>query len=294
MSSIGSSALDNAYNDALGSAVSDATGGKELDKQAFLMLLVTQFQYQDPLNPMEDKEFVAQLAQFSALEQQQTTNANLESLISIQQQQATISAANYIGKEVSARGYGVSLKDGKASTVQYAAAEEMSSCVVNILDSTTKTIVATIDLGRRAASIHDFTWNGKRSDGSVAADGVYTVSFVGYNTSGERVMVDTSVTGLVNGVSNYNDELYLRMDDGRTVTMTNVREVLLPKEAETPTGDAQDTDPEPDPEPESDGTGTTLTDDLDAVTQSAKDAISAWEAARDKIAALLAGGNSGG
>ncbi len=46
----------------------------DLDKDAFLRLLITQLQYQDPLNPVEDKEFVGQMAQFSALEQMQNLN----------------------------------------------------------------------------------------------------------------------------------------------------------------------------------------------------------------------------
>lgn len=49
----------------------------DLDKDAFLRLLTTQLANQDPLNPMEDREFIAQLAQFSSLEQMQNLNKAL-------------------------------------------------------------------------------------------------------------------------------------------------------------------------------------------------------------------------
>lgn len=51
-----------------------STSGNEMGKDAFLQLLVTQLQYQDPLEPTNDKEFLAQMAQFSALEQMQNLN----------------------------------------------------------------------------------------------------------------------------------------------------------------------------------------------------------------------------
>jgi len=50
----------------------------ELGRDAFLMLLMTQLQFQDPLNPMENHEFVAQMAQFSALEQMQSMNQSVQ------------------------------------------------------------------------------------------------------------------------------------------------------------------------------------------------------------------------
>ncbi|HZX20879.1 MAG TPA: flagellar hook capping FlgD N-terminal domain-containing protein [Clostridia bacterium] len=55
------------------------TKSGDLDKDAFLRLLITQLQNQDPLNPMEDREFIAQMAQFSSLEQMQNLNKTLES-----------------------------------------------------------------------------------------------------------------------------------------------------------------------------------------------------------------------
>lgn len=70
------------WGDVTATATSSTTttsksSGSDLDKDAFLNLLVTQLQYQDPLNPMDDKEFIAQMAQFSALEQMQNMNTNL-------------------------------------------------------------------------------------------------------------------------------------------------------------------------------------------------------------------------
>lgn len=54
------------------------TQSGDLDKDAFLRLLITQLQNQDPLNPMEDREFIAQMAQFSSLEQMQNLNKTFE------------------------------------------------------------------------------------------------------------------------------------------------------------------------------------------------------------------------
>ena len=64
----------------------------ELGKEDFLNLLVTQLKYQDPLNPVNDKEFIAQMAQFSSLEQMFNLNSSLSSM----------KAFNLIGRKVTA------------------------------------------------------------------------------------------------------------------------------------------------------------------------------------------------
>ena len=54
----------------------DTKGTSELGKDAFLTLLVTQLQHQDPLSPQDNSEFIAQLAQFSSLEALQNLSTN--------------------------------------------------------------------------------------------------------------------------------------------------------------------------------------------------------------------------
>ena len=66
-----------------------------LGKDAFLKLLVTQLQNQDPLNPLDDKEFIAQLAQFSSLEQMTNISEGITSLTDKTAQQDMLSAVNY-------------------------------------------------------------------------------------------------------------------------------------------------------------------------------------------------------
>ena len=82
---------------------------------SFLQLLVTQLEYQDPLSPMDDKEFVAELAQFSSLEQLTEINTGIDNLATQGTQQQLLGAVNFIGKTIEATGNAVSLADGKAS-----------------------------------------------------------------------------------------------------------------------------------------------------------------------------------
>ena len=70
-----SAATENGYQGTYSSTVLDRSG---MGKDAFLQLLVNQLRNQDPLNPVNDKEFLAQMAQFSTLEQMQNLNQSFE------------------------------------------------------------------------------------------------------------------------------------------------------------------------------------------------------------------------
>ena len=74
-----------------------ATGQQTLGKDDFLKLLVIQLKNQDPLEPLKNEDFIAQLATFNSLEQMTNLNKSFEGMLALQ----TLSyASSFIGKEV--------------------------------------------------------------------------------------------------------------------------------------------------------------------------------------------------
>ncbi len=76
------------------------TGNSTLGKDEFLKILMAQLQNQDPTNPMKDNEFIAQMAQFSSLEQMTNLTTAFKEFASIQEQSQMIEFSNFVGKEV--------------------------------------------------------------------------------------------------------------------------------------------------------------------------------------------------
>ncbi|WNS79724.1 flagellar hook assembly protein FlgD [Domibacillus sp. DTU_2020_1001157_1_SI_ALB_TIR_016] len=76
------------------------TGNSSLGKDEFLKILMAQLQNQDPLNPMEDKEFIAQMAQFTSLEQMVNMTSMIEKMVQSQTASQMINYQSFVGKDV--------------------------------------------------------------------------------------------------------------------------------------------------------------------------------------------------
>ncbi len=85
---------------ATSSASTAANKSQELDKADFLKLLVAQLRYQDPMKPMEDKEFIAQMAQFNSLEEMRALNKSFAAMSDFSQ---LTQASSLLGKTVAIR-----------------------------------------------------------------------------------------------------------------------------------------------------------------------------------------------
>ncbi|BAH74865.1 flagellar hook assembly protein FlgD [Solidesulfovibrio magneticus] len=205
------------------STTSSSTSGLGMD--AFLQLLVTQLQYQDPLDPMDDKEFVAELAQFSSLEQLTEINSGIEGLSTLTQEQQMIGAVNFIGKTIEANGTAVNVEDGAATSVTFTLPEDAATCLVNVLDSSGN-IVRTVDLGATTAGQVEFEWDGKDYDGNAVDDGQYQVAVTATNADGEVMTVTSTMTGTVEGIQQVSGSYYLDIGGGRYVAFTDITNVV--------------------------------------------------------------------
>ena len=200
----------------------DKTG---LDRDAFLRLLTTQLANQDPLNPLDDKEFVAQLAQFSSLEQLSNISESIEGFKDSFARQETLNAVSFIGKEIRAEGRSIS-KDGDAvSSFTYSLPDVAEKLHMNIFDSFGN-IVRTISLPGRMPGEHEFIWDGRDHSGNPLPDGVYSISMAAEGKHGEPLMVSTKTSGVVSAVVSEDGQTFLRLQDGRRVNITDVKEVV--------------------------------------------------------------------
>lgn len=214
-----------ASNSTSTTSTTSSSSTSSLGQDAFLQLLVTQLQYQDPLSPMDDKEFVAELAQFSSLEQLTEINTGIENLSSQNETQQLMGAVNFIGKTIEATGNAVSLSDGTATSVTFTLPSDAETCLVNVLDSS-GTVVRTVDLGATSAGEVEFTWDGKDYDGNVMDDGQYQVAVTATDADSNVMTVTSTMTGTVVGVQQESGSYYLNIGNDRYVAFTDITNVI--------------------------------------------------------------------
>jgi len=160
------------------------------DFNFFLKMLTTQLQNQDPTEPMDVSQMTQQIAQYSGVEQQVQTNANLEKLLNQQKQSQLSTAVSYIGKEVEMEGNTGTLqyaKDGtKTGTAEfsYQLPENVATASVTLKDKDGNVVYT--GSGPTAKGKNTVRWNGISSITNKQLDaGTYSIEVVAKNSAGE-------------------------------------------------------------------------------------------------------------
>ncbi|MCX7356790.1 MAG: flagellar hook assembly protein FlgD [Alphaproteobacteria bacterium] len=164
----------------------------------FLVLLTAQLQNQDPLAPMDSTQFTQQLVQFSQVEQQIRTNEQLEGLAGQYNAAAAGAALSYLGKDAIISANQTYLAGGAANWA-YRLPEAATEMTVSVKDMQGRTVYSSTTEARGAGE-HLFTWNGTRSDGSTAADGVYQIVIDAKNSAGTSLTPTVTVRETIMGV----------------------------------------------------------------------------------------------
>lgn len=207
-------------------AAAQSTGdSSELGKDAFLQLLVTQLENQDPLEPMEDTEFISQLAQFSNLEQMTNISEGIDTLVE-NSTQDMLSGVNFIGKGVVSAGSTISKAGDESSTLYYTIEDAAASMTINVFDSAGN-LIDSEEVGAQQPGTYAFNWDGIDYDDQEQPDGTYSVTFAAENANGQPVLTSTEVAGIVTSVESVNGQTLLNLSDGRSVDMLDVREVAM-------------------------------------------------------------------
>ena len=185
---------------------------RALGKDDFLKLLTVQLQHQDPLSPVENEDFIAQLAQFSSLEQLESINTNLQNSIDLDliltQVLNNTAAAGLIGKTVIADGGAVYLDESGSSEIHFDLASAADHVVIRITDES-GALVQTLREGSLSEGRHQVSWNGEDAQGNRRSEGAYKVEIEAYDPEDNLIDVTSLLVGEITGVRFDNGEARL-------------------------------------------------------------------------------------
>ena len=145
-------------------------GGATLGKQDFLKLLITQLRNQDPLNPLDQNQFLAQTAQFTSLENLQNISTQLAEMNALAQDQTLTSGGALLGKTAIAKGRDVTLGVSGAS-LEFTA-QTAGPVQLQILDAQNN-VVRQLTTSAEAPGTYDVRWDGFDGKGQSVSPGVY-------------------------------------------------------------------------------------------------------------------------
>jgi flagellar basal-body rod modification protein FlgD len=176
-----------------------AAAQNELGKDAFLKLLTAQLSNQDPLEPVDNQAFIAQLAQFSSLEQLQGVSSRLDSLLLATTSSTQLGTASFVGREVTYRASSVGLTEGERPTLK--ADVGGPATVTALVRDASGRAVRTLIVQAREAGTVDLGWDGTDADGNDLPAGTYSVSVAAIAADGRSVDAQAISGGTVRGVS---------------------------------------------------------------------------------------------
>jgi len=199
---------------------------KELDKNAFLLLMLTELQHQDPLEPLENKDLIAQLSQLTALEQIMNMSKAVQEFVEAQQMVNPAQLASLIGKYVVMRTNEISVQNGEAESIVFNL-DGPAHVVIRIYDENDN-LIREEDLGIVERGMHAWVWDARNNDGIPVPDGTYKYKVVKVDGTNEEEIGGLE-GGMVEAVQIKDGKAYVLVD-GNLYPIDSIVEISEPKE----------------------------------------------------------------
>jgi flagellar basal-body rod modification protein FlgD len=199
---------------------------EELDRNAFLKLFTTQLQNQDPLDPVKNEAFIAQLAQFSTLEATTSMSDSLQQFVNDQRGDGLMRGAALIGKSVFTENGAFEQPGGAAIDGYLQLDSGADDVVLNVIDTRSGQLVNQMSLGPQRAGEVPFTWNGGDFSGAAAEQGRY--AFIAQAVrDGKSESVSSFAATRVTGVSWDQDtgKALLELAGSEPIMLENVKRI---------------------------------------------------------------------
>lgn len=200
-------------------------GEDQMGEREFLLLFTTQLQNQNPLDPMDNEAFVAQLAQFSQLEATTSMSENINSLVSSMKGERMLQGASLLGKKVAVPEGPAILENGAPISGIISVPNGAEGVELAIYDRS-GALVKNELLGRQSPGDVLVRWDGTNARGEQMPDGVYQMVAT-VRSFGEVTKIPISTPDVVKSVS-YSaeaDDLVLEVASGATVTYGQVKQI---------------------------------------------------------------------
>ena len=209
---------------AMSKLTSTAGTAGSMGEKDFLLLFTTQLKNQNPLDPMQNEAFVAQLAQFSQLEATTKMSTNLDSLVKSMSNSQISNASSMIGKTVSIAD-GKAIKNGNPVDGLVALDKDVDGITLKVFDSKGN-LVRTGQIGAQKKGDYPFTWDGLDNNGEEAANGVYRIeaSVTRFGVSSKAAVSTMAQVRSVTTDATTND-MKVELDDGTQVSMSEVKRI---------------------------------------------------------------------
>ncbi|AMA46620.1 flagellar hook assembly protein FlgD [Pseudomonas alabamensis] len=198
---------------------------KALGKDAFLQLLVTQMQHQNPLDPQDNSEFVAQLAQFSSLEGISSLNESVTSISSALGSSRALQASSLVGRSVVVQNDQAVVDTTKSLNGSVVLPQSVSGATVSVSDTSGK-VIKTIELGPQSAGNASFIWDGTNASGEKVDPGTYRFD-AKTTVDGASVALGTLLPATVTSVtlSQTGGEMMLNLSGVGQVALSKVQTI---------------------------------------------------------------------